>query len=314
MRIGAWHLDVTDNSTLPSIANYNPPDGVLLGQSGNTSVSFADISDRNAQITAGIAGDLMLLLGRGWVRVGNLFTGGPAVAAVKAIADANAATINKLAVFGQYELNPGGISGSTPPDFIALTLSTKRTPKIITNISVNLGGVIMADIRRNANPVPPAIDDAAPINTPANPYELAGGVINLTFPNERDKLTFANAVMGTVQNRPQFVHGSITYTFADGTSQIDRIHFGVNNNAFDLARNPEFSSDVTTIVKATPGPALVVSNIASYDATQNRFEDSSGDEVVVPDGSIVTLTQAVYDAAVADSDFTPNVKAIFLTR
>ena len=61
-------------------------------------------------------------------------------------------------------------------------------------------------------------------------------------------------------------------------------------------------------------PVIIVSNIASFDATQNRFEDSSGNEVMVPDGSIVTLTQAVYDAAVSDAEFTPNAAAIFLTR
>ena len=67
-------------------------------------------------------------------------------------------------------------------------------------------------------------------------------------------------------------------------------------------------------VSTTPSPVILIANIASYDAAQNRFEDSSGDEVVVPDGSIVSLTQAVYDAAVADSGFTPNKNAIFLTR
>ncbi len=85
---GSWHLDVTDDSTLPAIANYNGPDGILLGQSGDTTVAFADISDRRTMLTAGVAGDLMLLLGRGWVRVGNLFTGGSAVAAVRALAEA----------------------------------------------------------------------------------------------------------------------------------------------------------------------------------------------------------------------------------
>ena len=67
-------------------------------------------------------------------------------------------------------------------------------------------------------------------------------------------------------------------------------------------------------VKAVAGPVIIISDIASYDATANRFEDSDGDEVVVPDGAIVTLTQAVYDAAVADSGFSPNANAIFLTR
>ena len=65
---------------------------------------------------------------------------------------------------------------------------------------------------------------------------------------------------------------------------------------------------------AVAGPVIIISNIASYDAAQNRFEDSSGNEVTVPNGSIVTLTQAIYDAAVADAGFTPNANAIFLTR
>ena len=239
------------------------------------------------------------------------------VRTARAEAQGALAVTDRLAVFGQYELNPGGISGATPPDFIALTLSTKRTPKIIKQIQVNLGGVIVANIVRNTNPVPPATDLAEPFNTPADPYELAGGIINCSFVSDRDKRTFENAVRGTVQNRPQFVHGSITYTFDDDTTATDRIHFGVNNNGFDLARNPEFASDVTTIANAraaaTPGPVLVVENIASFDVTANRFEDGDGDEVVVPDFAEVYLTKAIYDAAVAAAAYTPNPKATFNT-
>ena len=66
LRIGAWHLSVTANSTLPAVTNFNAPDGVLLGQSGDTTVQFADISDRSTMITEGVAGDLMLIFGRGW--------------------------------------------------------------------------------------------------------------------------------------------------------------------------------------------------------------------------------------------------------
>ena len=76
----------------------------------------------------------------------------------------------------------------------------------------------------------------------------------------------------------------------------------------------EATTIANTRAAAVAGPVLIISNIASFDTTQNRFEDSSGNEVVVPNGAIVTLTQAVYDAAVADTDFTPNANAIFLTR
>ena len=82
--------------------------------------------------------------------------------------------------------------------------------------------------------------------------------------------------------------------------------------------NATQTAEVTRIANAraaaVAGPVTIISNIASYDATQNRFEDSGGNEVVVPNGAIVTLTQAVYDAAVADAGFTPNANAIFLTR
>ena len=67
-------------------------------------------------------------------------------------------------------------------------------------------------------------------------------------------------------------------------------------------------------IGTTPSPVIVLSTITQYDATANRFEDSSGAEVVVPDGVIVTLTNTVYQQAVADSGFTPNPRAVFLVR
>ena len=89
----------------------------------------------------------------------------------------------------------------------------------------------------------------------------------------------------------------------------------ITSGILAVARIPDLpASKITSGVLTVPGPVVIVSNIASYDATANRFEDSSGGEVTVPDGSIVTLTKAVYDAAVADSGFTPNTNAVFLTR
>lgn len=73
-------------------------------------------------------------------------------------------------------------------------------------------------------------------------------------------------------------------------------------------------TDVENSIATTPSPVIIVSNIASFDAAQDRFEDARGNEVTVPDGSVVTLTQAVYDAAVAKVSFIPNPRAIFLTR
>ena len=124
--LGAWHLDFTDDSTLPAIANYNGPDGVILGASGDTSVGFRDISELGTVLTAGVAGDLMILLSRGWTRVTNLFTGGAAVAAVRAIAEANRDRLmvsltqgdffggSAAAIQGTYHINVESMPGAFP--------------------------------------------------------------------------------------------------------------------------------------------------------------------------------------------------------
>jgi len=65
------------------------------------------------------------------------------------------------------------------------------------------------------------------------------------------------------------------------------------------------------VVQGSVGP--LITNIASYDATQDRFEDSGGGPVALPAGSIVLTTQAIYDAAAADS-FAFPANVIFFTR
>ena len=65
------------------------------------------------------------------------------------------------------------------------------------------------------------------------------------------------------------------------------------------------------VVQGSVGP--LITNIASYDATQDRFEDSTGGAVTLHPGSIVLTTQAIYDAAAADS-FAFPANVIFLTR
>ena len=65
------------------------------------------------------------------------------------------------------------------------------------------------------------------------------------------------------------------------------------------------------VVQGSVGP--LITNIAAYDATQDRFEDSTGGQVALPAGAIVLTTQAIYDAAAADS-FAFPANVIFLTR
>ena len=204
-----------------------------------------------------------------------------------------------MSVFENYDLNPAGISGKDFPEFIGLTLSTKLTDKTITRLRVSMSGQVVANVQLPA--------DLTPFNNAV--VEICGGIVNLTLNAAARQNLKSNLASAT-----QFIEMSVDYTFSDGTGANDRLHFGTNNNAFDLARNPDFSSEVRTLAAGTASPVIIISNIASFDATQNRFEDSSGNEVAVPNGAIVTLTQAIYDAAVSDAEFTPNPNAIFLTR
>lgn len=139
-------------------------------------------------------------------------------------------TIANYSVFDQYELVPAGLSGTTPPDNFALLLSGKRVNKTITRILVTLEGVPMADVRRNTNPTPPATDPAEPFNQTT--YALSGGVINLTFGSAGNRTTVTDAIGTMAANGAQFSFGTIRFEFTDSTVQIDRFHFGINNNAF----------------------------------------------------------------------------------
>ena len=60
--------------------------------------------------------------------------------------------------------------------------------------------------------------------------------------------------------------------------------------------------------------AAFITNIAAYSAANDRFEDSSNAAVVIPTGSFVFLTKAVYDAAVADSFGFASLDAVFVVR
>ena len=241
---------------------------------------------------------------------------------------ANKAIVDRMSVFETYAIEPAGIPGNDFPEFMALTLSTKLVDKTITLIRVSLSGVIVANLVQNLTPVPPATDLAAPFNNGV--ARISGGIVNLGL-NAAARANLKNAV-GT---NTQFIEVGISYTFSDGTTAQDRGHFGTNNAAFrsattdatartaaaaaqataDAATTPaEATVIANTRAAAVAGPVIIITTIASYDATQNRFEDSSGDEVVVPNGSIVTLPQAVYNAAVTDADFIPNANAVFLTR
>ena len=274
-------------NALPAIADYNTGDTIVVGRGGATVTSFRDISDASTELTDTVAGDVMMLLAVGWVRIGNFFSGGIAAAAARAIADANKAVVDRLPIFVRVSVNPQGIPDANPPAFITLTLDGKLTDRTITQIQCSIEGQNFANIVRNTSPTPPATDPAAPFNLAFN----AGGVVNGSFTStQRDNLA---TQAGLVSSRAaQALQGQIRYSFTEGPDQIDYFEFGVQNTAFR---------------------PLVVDNIVRFDATANRFEDSENNRVYIPEGADVYLTQAIYDAAVADAQFTPNPKATFIT-
>ena len=109
---------------------------------------------------------------------------------------------------------------------------------------------------------------------------------------------------------------SITATNVQTLSRITRDTLSVTlsyhtalNGGRELGEDRELIFSRTT---ALPTGAEIITNIASYDAAQNRFEDSSGNAVTPTPGAIVITTQAIYDAAVADS-FAFPATVIFLT-
>ena len=192
------------------------------------------------------------------------------------IADANKATLDRMSVFEHYELDPGGISGTDFPEFMALKCSRKIVNKTISQIAVSLGGQNVGNIVRNTSPTPPATDPAAPFNNGVP--ELSGGIVNLVL-TAQARTNLKNSV-GVANRSPQFIGVNVTVTFTDGTSASDLLHFGTNNNAFDLARNPALVAAVDARVKTrfetAVGASPAVLPVGTYELALKVAQATSG--------------------------------------
>ncbi len=226
-RLDSSHIGLVA-SALPDIANHNVGDTLIIGRGGATVVPFREIDEPSVELLATVAGDVMMLLGAGWTRIGNFFSGGIAAAAAQAKADANEVIINRLTVFETAIITPGGQTGTTFPEFLAIQLAGKVEPKVLAEIKISTQGQILATIAGAA---------IAPFNGIADVNSQSvgpGGIINLGLTaRQRDNLT------NSITSAPQYIRFQLNYKFA-GTSlatgtlpdQIDYIHYGVNNNAF----------------------------------------------------------------------------------
>lgn len=226
------------SGALPAVTDYNAGDLLIIGRGGTTTVTFVDLDAPATQLTTTVAGDLIMILSNRWTRVGNLFSGGIAAAAARAVADAAKTATDALSVFETITLTPGGISGRVFPEFVAVNLEGKIDTRTLAEIKVNFGGQIVTSLTGTS--LAPFNGFASLTDGGANIQVGPGGVINLALTaQQRDNLD--NAVGSAVQ----FLRVEIQYKFA-GTSlatnvppdAVDYIHFGTNNNAFIPVTGP----------------------------------------------------------------------------
>ena len=305
-RLASSSIGLVANA-LPAVANHNTGDTLIIGRGGATVVPFREVDAPATELTATVAGDVMMLLAAGWTRIGNLFSGGIAAAAAQQTADRKQDALSTTQLLGllQFDVVPGTVVGYAVAGQSTDWLTDWR---IWVSGGDSVGNVWMSmaieGLGTLAAPPP-----ATPGASLARHKLSATNIYNYTFSNaNRTTLVDGRAIRR--QGRDIEIDISF-HDAASGGTLIDIVTLSVD---WLPSLGGLTQSQVDGRVRAVAGPVIIVSNIASYDAGQNRFEDSSGDEVVVPNNSIVTLTQAVYDAAVADSDFTPNQTAIFLTR
>ena len=106
-------------------------------------------------------------------------------------------------------LSPGGIAGNDFPQFLALNLEGKIDSRTITEISVNLGGQVVARVIQSA--------ELAPFNGFASVDGQSvgpGGIVNMTL-NAAARGNLKNSI-GTA---PQYIRCQISYKFT-GTSLL----------------------------------------------------------------------------------------------
>ena len=231
------------SAALPATTNYNAGDLLIIARGGTTTVTFVDLDAPSTQLTTTVAGDLMMVLSNRWTRVGNLYSGGIAAAANKAV-------IDRLTVFETAELTPGGLPNNVWPEFIALRLDGKIRAEQIAQIQVVVDGSIVVATVNDAAAIRP-FNTATTVNSRA---VGVGGIINLSLvESTRDNL---QVNLGTAA---QYVRFDIRYKFA-GTSLsgsvepdvIDHVHFGYNNNSY---RAPAATADLRTQVSQIATPA-----------------------------------------------------------
>ena len=142
------------SAALPAVTDYNAGDLLIIGRGGTTTVTFVDLNNPTTQLTTTVAGDLVMVLSNRWTRVGNLFSGGIAAAAARAIADANKAILDRKFVFGSIQVTPPGIPDKDFPEHIGITLANKLDSRTIAQIQVSINGESVATVNEASRLAP----------------------------------------------------------------------------------------------------------------------------------------------------------------
>ena len=249
-----------------------------------------------------------------------------------------------IAPFSTVELFPGGVVDTTIPTSIWVKFADKQRDKTITGIRMrmrgvtwtlnsatpvsnieagaNAGGVLQFDTTRtNAD----SIGDNAPADDESVSAEFTFTYSDGTTERHNEPFLIRNpSFMAPAAPTSGLNEAQVTALIQGPARAGNNTRWPKDKLPTDTAYDADIP-DVSGFQNAaqvkviadrsaadTAGPVIILSTITSYDATQNRFEDSAGNEVVVPDGIIVALAETVYDEAVADSGFTPNANAIYI--
>ena len=281
VRMAAWRARLGSSSirqvsaALPAVTSYNAGDLLIVGRGGTTTVTFVEVDAPATQLTSTAAGDLMMVLSNRWTRLGNLFSGGIAAAAARAIADANQAKVDRLTVFETARLSPGGIPDNTLPEFVALELAGKVDPRRIIEVKVFFPSGISA-YTLNSGDLLAALNEPRVVD---NKSVGPGGILNIAF-GSAARNNFSTD-FGTAA---QFLRVDIHYKF-EGTSVAanvppdarDYIHFGTNNNAFRAPGGGLNQSQVDARVLALRSLVPTSATPAVGDRIFFTDEDQNGD-------------------------------------
>ena len=143
------------------------------------------------------------------------------------IASRNNITLNRLPVFGNAQLHPGGIVGQRLPRYLALDLSNKIEGRTIAEIRVVAQGVTISVTSTSQRELLQQLNSH-------------GAIINITMTDDNIDLIEEN-----VTDEQQDIRFQLQYKFSGtnlGTGtpadETDEIHLGINNDSF--LRMPEF--------------------------------------------------------------------------